>query len=212
MMQPLNTPSTPLAQPRSTRQHQRPPRHRRLLEWPCRPGDLLGYLMSLSPIAAFLALALSPLPSFGQELWDGTRFGMTLAQVAAAFPAAQSGTLARLRSGASNGLTISEYSVGDDKFEIDFYFRNGGLEEVVLRASEVESRPSEDNQSTFDRLVATTTDAHGRPSGCQMARSITLFRGCEWHSKDTQIDIIYVELGGQGVILNAYYRPRLIKT
>ena len=157
------------------------------------------------------AFALLPQPALSQELWPGAQSGMTLKQVLGVFPTAQPGNHAHLHGGASNDLSIAEYAIGEDNFTVDFFFLQDRLAQVVLRSNEVMARQSDDNLAVFNRLVTATTKNHGRPSGCQTTRNITLFKGCEWQARDVQIDIVYLEVGGQGVVLNAYYRPKITK-
>ena len=148
---------------------------------------------------------------YGEGLWGNAQFGMTPAQVAALFPAAQIGSSRRLISGATNLLSIFGYKLDKDLFSVDFFFLDECLAEVVMRLERVESQDSHDNQAAFERLVAAETCAHGRPSGCQAAQNITLFRGCQWKIRDLRIDIVFLEIDGQGVTLNAYYRSRVTK-
>jgi len=167
----------------------------------------------LAPISALLlALTLPSLPALGENLWHDAQLGMSPAQISTLFPAARVGSHRRLNSGASNELSLSDYAIGDDSFSIDFFFLGGRLDEVIVRLDKVESQASQANQAAFEHLVAATTREHGRPSGCQTTRNITLFRGCEWQTKEIRVDVIFVEVGGQGVVLNAYYRPRVTKT
>jgi hypothetical protein len=149
---------------------------------------------------------------YGESLWRSAQFGMTPAQVAALFPDTRTGSRRRLNSGASNELSIFGYALGTDLFSVDFFFLNGGLREVVVRSEKVESQISQVNQASFEHLVAAETREHGRPRGSQTAQNISFFRGCQWQTKDLRVDIVFLEIDGQGIILNAYYRPRPTKT
>lgn len=147
-----------------------------------------------------------------ESLWRDAQLGMSPAQVSALYPAARAGNHRRLNSGATNELSLSGYAIGNDLFSVDFFFLDGRLEEAIMRLDEVESRDSQANQAAFERLVDAAARELGRPSGCQATRNITLFRGCQWQTKEVRVDIVFLEIGGQGVILNAYYRPRATKT
>lgn len=144
---------------------------------------------------------------YGETLWRDAQFGMTPAQVSALFPAARSGSGKRLSSGVTNERSIPGHRLGSDPFLVEFFFRDDRLAEVVMRLESVELQDSHVNQMAFERLVAAETREHGRPSGCQAVQNITFFRGCQWQIRDLRIDIVFLEIDGQGIVLNAYYRP-----
>lgn len=159
-------------------------------------------------VLSVFALTAPARPALAQTLWQNTRVGMSVAEVKGLFPNAEPGNRERLYTGAADELRIRDYEIAGEPFGIDFYFAEDKLQEVVLQAQHVKSRDRRSNLDTYGKLVDLLTEKYGRPNGCQTARNITWFQGCEWNGPHSKIDIVYVDIGGQPIVLSIYYQGR----
>ena len=133
-------------------------------------------------VAAVLVGALLSQPAFAQELWQGTRVGMSVAEVVAVVPGAEvedGGIVDARRLGARlDGLEI-----GKDPWVGLFYFGNG-LEMVILKPAPAVSADA--YRSMFNPIVDDLREAYGEPFSCEQR---PLGQSCEWRTSDRSIRV-----------------------
>lgn len=155
---------------------------------------------------AFVVLLAATGSAFAQSLWQHTKAGMSVAEVKALYPDAQAGSK-RAVNGATEDLRLGDYAIVDRRFSVGFWFGAGRLERVILEAAEADSAGRAANLATYAKLLGLLSDKYGS-SNCQIVHSTTLLQSCGWTTPTSKIDLVYVDIGDQPVLLNIYYRAR----
>jgi hypothetical protein len=145
-------------------------------------------------------------PARAQTLWQSAKIGMTPDEVKALFSDAVAGS-GLVKGGATEGLRLADYAMLDRRFDVGFWFAGGRLERVVLEARDLDRAGGEGNLATVSRLATMLGEKYGG-SSCQTARGVAILQNCEWTTPAVKIDLIYVDLGDQPVLLAIYYQAR----
>lgn len=152
------------------------------------------------------ALTLAPAHAGPNDTWRVLKPGLAVEQVMALYPAAEEGTHARLASHASEELHLASLELAGHVFAADFYFRSGGLEEVRMRLGGALGTNELKALGIFDDVVAKLKGALGRPRGCQIARNISTFEGCEWADDKTRTDVLFLSVGDETFLFDVDWR------
>lgn len=100
---------------------------------------------SVAPLL-LLALLVVGGPAVAQELWQGTKYGMTVAEVRAIIPnAVPAGEKPnRFASGEVEQLRIDDLTIVGTSHEVEFFFKDGGLRIVALNPNKKMDRRQAD--------------------------------------------------------------------
>jgi len=152
--------------------------------------------------------SLLVVPARAEDILSSLKAGLTVAQVHALAPAAVAGSHERLSSRASEELRVPSIWIAGSRFEGLFYFRDNSLVEVRLRALDAARDNETLSLTRYDDVVRKLMTAFGHPKGCQVAKNISLFEGCEWMTAKVTVDILYLSLGGEPVLFEIVWRGR----
>jgi len=135
--------------------------------------------LKIGALAAVCALGAGSAQA--QELWQGARAGMTVAEVVAAVPNATAAEGEPVQD-RTLGAEVKGLTIGDDPWEGRFYFGEDGLGLVVLVPTASVSRTA--MPSMFNPIVDDLREAYGDPFSCEDRQ---FGRSCEWRSDDRLI-------------------------
>lgn len=110
-----------------------------------------------------IPLLLTSISGYCQTLWQKTETDMTPQQVTTLYP--QATTPSKIEEYANNGkalLTISNYQVGNNSFDVKFIFRNEKLSSVKLDSNERASGV------VFNSMNTLLTAKYGKPINAQV--------------------------------------------
>ena len=160
-------------------------------------------LFLLPAIFAFATEARS------QALWQGTTYGMSVADVQKVLPNAQpmNDKREKLGDGAQGLLRIDDVEVAFQHLTAKFYFQAGKLEQVTLALKY--PGPYASAMRAFDALKERLRAKYGREVGDQSAaNSIQQQRVAQWVSGHTSITIYAGAVEGFDALLNVNYQVR----
>lgn len=150
--------------------------------------------------AAVLAASLNTAAQ-AQDLWRGSRVGMSVDQVRQAVPEAFPNTGQRMDN-ADPLLRVTGFRLADADFKADFYFNAAGLQTVALRPV---TRPTGAAALlAAEDLIPDLSAKYGEPYNCNIrARSRVLTSSsCQWMSGSTRIMVFGgMSIGGDLEIL-----------
>ncbi len=135
-------------------------------------------------VAAVSALT-APLSALAQELWNGSRLGMTLADVQTAFPEAAQGE--RTIDGDDTVLRVPGLRAGGHDATAFFDFTSGQLRTVELLLSPGRAGGTIDTEEVKTQL----SSKYGPPVECQADRE-----RCEWRDRGVDITLIATPVAG----------------
>jgi hypothetical protein len=81
---------------------------------------------------ALILLALAT-PAFATQLWQDAKVGMSVDAIRGLYPEAEPGEYPKRGVHGTPKLIIKGYEVNNRDFNVEFFFENGGLNEVILR-------------------------------------------------------------------------------
>lgn len=156
---------------------------------------------------AFLSAILFASSASAAPLWQASESGMSVAQVAAAFPAAEpQSNPSTLYGGARCELKIAVYSVGASRFSVCFYFVETRLKQVTLTAAE----PTE---ALFDSSVDLLRSKYGSELGAgtpACKRGLLTACKADWAlPTGANVSVVYMTIGGKEPVLNINYQTRM---
>lgn len=163
----------------------------------------------LQYLAAAAVVAL-PMEAGAAPLWQNTESGMSAAKVRDLFPTASTPSkVDTLHGGARCELAIQDYEIATTTYEVCFFFKSGGLVQVMLSAKEA-------NQPRFRSVVDLLRGKYGPEIGagqpiCEPGRIMTKC-DANWVLKSgTNISATYLEIGASDPdpVLNINYQTRM---
>lgn len=133
---------------------------------------------------------------FSQELWNGTRYGMSPDDVKKLHPRGSAPTEPGTLYGgvAVELLRLNDIEIYDDKFHASFFFKDSGLVQVMLRP-DVEYSKKFVGERLFKLLIRLLTAKYGKEiifEEDEMKPIIT--KQMIWMSADTNITLRYTSL------------------
>lgn len=164
-------------------------------------------------LVATISLALLMLQSaWSQELWQGTKYQMSVQEVAAIHPAALFNKNPKaLISGDLDLLNLPGINISGADFTARFYFKDDRLSQVTLG---LEEKSGFDRASSlFDGIAEAVRAKYGREqstknTGGQLMRS----RQSNWQHGRVNINVILIAVAGADVMLNINYQVRVAQT
>ena len=134
--------------------------------------------------------------AFSQDLWEGTKYGMSVDQVKNLFPSAVTPSeQSTLRSGGKALLQLENIIIGDGTFRALFYFNDSGLTQVNLiyiKGLYI--------HHVFDEISKLLTAKHGKPTSIERDY---YSRQTTWVINQTKIIIFWLESFGLRVVYQA---------
>ncbi|MGQ0922038.1 hypothetical protein ACT44R_15530 [Acinetobacter baumannii] len=151
-------------------------------------------------VFAFIIGLMVSTSSYCQIIWQKAEKGMTVAQVKKNFPKAQNvqptdGTT--LGDGALRLLELSDYEINNFKFDAFFYFKDGKLIQVTLKAKQ-----SENQTLAYKKMVEAFRMKYGEEKS---TNNMSIGQEKLWITKD-KTEITVSLLGGD---MNIYYSARI---
>lgn len=158
-----------------------------------------------------LALVLCSFSASAQVLWRAASYGMSVTQVAKAFPDAieVTGDVRRLSSGAEALLIIENILLVDHSFQARFYFKNKKLEQVTL--SLMETHPYQVTLGIFENLTNSLRMKYGKEASQNASRGMIELSEVTWLVGKTNIHLVVFSAGQSNSILNINYQARVSK-
>jgi hypothetical protein len=165
----------------------------------------------LGRFIALLALSLCFTSALAQELWQKTRYGMTVEQVVAAVPNASPPPLnaGSLADGAKELLRVSDLELVGYRFSGKFYFIERRLTQVTLTPERISTFASA--MLVFDSLTEALRTKYGAEVVRSVERGLLNKAEASWQSGRTNISLICVSVGAADPALNLNYQVRTAK-
>jgi hypothetical protein len=158
--------------------------------------------MTLLPILAAVAALAKPAAAPPPELWRGALVGMPIAQIQALFPQGYGSGGMGVEGGGTPGWAMAEQVYGRSGVAT-FYFRNGGLSEVLVELKDVKANSTRTNFEQARDLKAALSDYYGKPETCVDSAKRGLDRlDCRWNHNGVQVGLSYQDFGGQSPVLD----------
>lgn len=144
-----------------------------------------------------MAGAMLTQPATAQDLWQGARAGMSVANVIASVPNAEPEEGESI-DGRNLGARVTDLMIGKDRWEARFYF-GSGLEMVILKPAPEVSRDA--YRSMFNPVVDDLREAYGEPFSCEQR---PLGQSCEWRAPEKSIRVGLLTAYGPDVLHIVY--------
>lgn len=159
--------------------------------------------------AALAAFSLFCASAHAQEMWQGTKYGMSVNEVRAQVPAAVLATEESLLANGSAGkLVVPEFELVNEKFKVTFYFKDTKLTQVMLSLKEPRSYAAA--MRVFNQLTEALRARYGKElSMASTDMGIMKTSKAEWLSGKTNIGTICTVVSDAPAILNLYYQMRI---
>ncbi len=144
---------------------------------------------AMRPVLIATALACAAVVSQAQELWPGTKVGMSPADVSRRIPSAKPLTAAP--SGKPWGTCLREASLTlvDVKFNTCFRFIDDKLVNVLAR-QEDEFVQNASTKANFEKIAAEFRKKYGPPKSMTLeSRHAGLFGGATWESEGVSVEV-----------------------
>lgn len=160
----------------------------------------------LAVATLFMAVMVAGAPAGAQELWQGTKIGMSPEQVLAVVPKAAppESKPSTLNSGAIEKLRIPRVEISGTPFVARFYFDATGLVQVRLAANEFGDNVSMAGVA-FDTLLAPLQAKYGPTTPSRRKSGFLELRQAEWVSGRTSVKMIMMAVGNKDPILDITY-------
>ena len=161
--------------------------------------------------SSFLALGLTILllstTSSSQPLWNGTIKGMAPKDVIESVQGAEyTDSGGRLANGATVAVSIPDFTVVNNSFEVRFFFKNDALVQVTLHLNG--ERPYGHAKVVFNSLVQVLRSKYGDEVSFQERENDRAV--ATWMTKDNvNVDLYLASLGQKNSILNLNYQSRV---
>lgn len=157
-------------------------------------------------MAWLLLAALAPGKAAAQALWEGSRFGMSQAQVAGLFPQAHPpADPDQLAGGEHEALRIEQVELAGLPFRASFFFSGHTLFQVMLQLDEASAR--REGERAFDAVAALLRQCHGREAVAEDDAQPFPRRRLEWSVDGARVKLFYARFG-QEPLLNLIYQVR----
>jgi hypothetical protein len=153
----------------------------------------------------FAGLSSMSFASFAQELWQGTRLGMTESDVKALFPKAHP-PAKQTPNGQTQRLMLDGVLLADKPFTAEFVFAAGKLESVELTCPANTSG----GKGIFDRLFAGLEKKYGKAATHLVHEDGVI--DARWLTESTDIYLFFWQLGDQAALSIKYTGGGLRKT
>lgn len=142
-----------------------------------------------------------------QSLWKSSVYKMTPHQVQELFPSAiRPAEPDSLNSGATELLRISEIELEGYAFAASFFFKEDGLEQVMLIATGIEN--GLDGRRAYAALAKALTAKYGDQLPAIEPPKNETNQSLSWVEGKTNITLLYREYSYSAPILNVIYRVR----
>jgi hypothetical protein len=146
---------------------------------------------------AYLATAaifiLLPSAGYSQELWQNTQAGMSKSEIKMLYPEA--------RETVSGSLAGTSIDIFNEKFDVDFKFKNDHLAQVHLSTPmDVLKEPL----VTFGLMRDEMIKKYGRPVN-DRANSLGPMETIDFISNGTSIELVYFDIGT--TFISVTYKP-----
>lgn len=154
-------------------------------------------------IAIFsLVVALSGQPAAAQTLWQNVHFGMSIGDVRAAQPTANTQAVpSKMGNGATCELKISSTDVGTDTYNVCFFFKDEKLLQVTLSAND------DPSQRQYETVIALLKSKYGNELS---QRRMALGYEADWLlPSGTSINVMFLDFGDSPNVLEVSYQTRL---
>lgn len=157
-------------------------------------------------IAAFVSAASC---SSAQSLWQGTTYGMSVAQVKAVVPGAtQPARPDSLGDGAAELLHIPELIIANARFRASFFFKAGCLEQVTLSLED--GHTFYEAMLLFDAVVDLLRSKYGPELSRKDTRDVIKASEATWMAGSTNIRLLALDIRS-GAVLNVNYQASMAK-
>jgi hypothetical protein len=129
---------------------------------------------------------------FSQELWNGTRYRMSLDDVKKLHPSSSAPTNpATLYWGGIELLRLNDIEIDDDKFHASFFFQDDGLVQVTL-TPDADTRNTRIGENLFIVLKRLLMAKYGKEIIFEEDEFGGIIRKIMiWMSRDTNITLVY---------------------
>lgn len=150
------------------------------------------------------AAAPTPEAFLGPVLWDGARFGMSVADVQALFPAAAAITGDVRADGSQAGLGLAT-NVAGAPATAKFYFKPDGLQAVIVDRPDVAAGQTAANLAKAHVVADQLSALYGAPRSCVTHPRVTEY-SCDWTPDVRKVIVSYRDVGGGAPALSIVYR------
>lgn len=155
-------------------------------------------------------LIFTPLQVHAQALWNGTTYGMTIAEVQAAIPNVISPAKAtKLNDGSVELLRLESVDIVGKTFGAHFYFQADRLVQVTLKLAGQFTFHT--GYLVFDSLTEALRARYGAEINRQVSRDTLNKADATWISGRTNISMLLLSVGNTPAYLNVNYQVRISK-
>lgn len=160
--------------------------------------------------AAEPEVAAIAIPTSGPELWGGALYGMTPQQVkatSAEIVDVEQGSDS-LHNGALKMLERKGVVIANTKFNADYYFLAGRLQQVTLGLGE--KKGFSDAEFSGKQIHEALTSKYGAPLNCDhFSGTLTKGYSCNWKRPDGNVRLFLAAVDEASPTLNVVYQVRL---
>jgi len=160
--------------------------------------------MRISYLFTFVLGFCVLMPVSAQSLWKDSAYDMTPDQIQELFSDAKPpGQPDSVYSGAKELLQIRETEMYGLTFQVSFFFKDDGLKQIIMTASEEAS-----GIDTYTSLSALFNFMYGMGTSNGYSRGTSISQSTNWFSGDTRITLHYSDGEVVEPILNLIYRAQ----
>jgi len=142
-------------------------------------------------LLSLLSLAAATMPLAAQDLWNGTKMGMSEAELRAKVPGLEvAKEPAELFDGTKAKLMLPKVEIGGESFVANFYFKEEKLLQVMLTLPNKQERTFDQLVPLIDTLVADLGKKHGKPTETKRDDNpVRKFASYQWTTKTTRLSV-----------------------
>ena len=173
---------------------------------PSPPPNAMTARLPLLPLLLVSLLLAACSHKHAEGAWTKAHWGMSVAEVRGAVPAAATGAGGHIVTGATAELHLDKTEVAGTTLPADFYFLDGKLTQISF--NEDAYHDNEVNAKAFDRIAGVLRKQFGPEASSKVADSslIGLSRDTTWVAGDTEILLGVAPVTGATSMLLLNYR------